>query len=379
MHANPLNLSLFLACWVLFASPGAHSQCATDSLPSADELHITGMIHFNINVRDYKRSREFYRAAGFIDQIGPFPETNTIEVSRGVGLDQLYRLYAELMYLGKLPDEPMDLTVPTGRFVDLIDWLDPERLNPPYSAVNHMGLSYFTLTTTDIDDQIEALIVAGATMVVGPVADGNGDRLAMLRDPDGIFLKLLQPSTERDNTPSIENININVSDLECSQRFYEMLGLEAQSSPTMALKNAESVQTGFLQGLFGKAQSKSKHAVASDRLTAALGLGSGVVKRDLVMRHRTDGAQVQLSQWVKPEVIGTPYSGAATHIGINRINWASSDVESDVALLKSHGVEFLSPIAPCCDGKASTFGFIMFKDPDGIYNQIMGTIKPRED
>ena len=107
--------------------PSVDADCSLNDLPAADELHITGLIHFNINVRDYPRSRDFYRAAGFTDQIGPFPETNTIEVSNGVGIDKLYRMHAELIHLGNLPDGPMDLTVPTGRLIDLIDWKDPER------------------------------------------------------------------------------------------------------------------------------------------------------------------------------------------------------------------------------------------------------------
>ena len=288
-------------------------------------------------------------------------------------------MHAELIYLGTLPDGAVDLTVPTGRFVDLIDWIDPERLNPPYSAINHMGMSYFTLTTEDIAAQIDALVQAGATMVAGPVIDEGGDRSAMLRDPDGTFLKLLQPSVERDNTPSIENININVSNLECSQRFYEMLGLEAQHNPAKSIKNAQPAQVNFWQNWFGSKQSTHEQEIVNDPLAEALGLGSRIQKNIVVMRHRIDGAQIQLSEWVKPEPLGVPYSGAATHIGINRINWASSDLESDVALLKSRGVKFVSPIAPCCEGKASTFGFIMFKDPDGVYNQMLGTIMPQQD
>lgn len=379
MNKSPFKLSVFICSLILFASPVTRAQCPNDDLPSADELHITGQIHFNINVRDYQRSREFYRVAGFLDQVGPFPETNSIEVSKGVGLDKLYRMHAALIYLGTLPDGAVDLTVPTGRFVDLIDWIDPERLNPPYSAINHMGMSYFTLTTEDIAAQIDALVQAGATMVAGPVIDEGGDRSAMLRDPDGTFLKLLQPSVERDNTPSIENININVSNLECSQRFYEMLGLEAQHNPAKSIKNAQPAQVNFWQNWFGSKQSTHEQEIVNDPLAEALGLGSRIQKNIVVMRHRIDGAQIQLSEWVKPEPLGMPYSGAATHIGINRINWASSDLESDVALLKSRGVKFVSPIAPCCEGKASTFGFIMFKDPDGVYNQMLGTIMPQQD
>jgi catechol 2,3-dioxygenase-like lactoylglutathione lyase family enzyme len=94
------------------------------------------------------------------------------------------------------------------------------------------------------------------------------------------------------------------------------------------------------------------------------------------MSHRIDGAKIKLNQWIKPASMGVPYPAPLTHLGLHRINWASTDVEADMALLKSHGIKFLSPIAPCCEGAASTFGFAIFEDPDGIYNQIMGTIKP---
>ena len=350
---------------LLFMTPGAvQSACSADDLPNADQLHITGLIHFNINVRDYPRSREFYRTAGFIDQIGPFPETNTLAVSNGVGIDKLYRMYAELIHLGKIPEGPIDLTVPTGRMIDIIDWIDPERLDPPYSTINHMGISYFSLKTQDMEDQLNRLTQAGATMVAGPVTNSSGDLVAMVRDPDGTFVKFRQPSKDSPISAeeSIDYLNINVSDLDCSRQFYKMLGLETREANTST-------------GLAGQSQGDITMAV-KDPLAQLLGLGSTVVRRTENMYHRVDGAQIKLNQWIKPAAIGVPYPAPLTHLGIQRINWASSDVEADVALLKRHGIKFLSPIAPCCEGAASTFGFIIFEDPDGIYNQIMGTIKP---
>ena len=350
---------------LLFMTSGvAHSACSADDLPTADQLHITGLIHFNINVRDFPRSREFYRAAGFIDQIGPFPETNTLAVSNGVGIDKLYRMHAELIHLGKIPDGPIDLTVPTGRMIDIIDWKDPERLDPPYAAINHMGMSYFSLKTQDIEDQLNRLTQAGATMLAGPVADSSGDLVAMVRDPDGTFVKFRQPSKGIPSVAkeSIDYLNINVSDLDCSRQFYKMLGLETQEANSST-------------GLTGQSQSDMTMAV-KDPLGELLGLGSTVVRRTENMYHRVDGAQIKLNQWIKPAAIGVPYPAPLTHLGIQRINWASSDVDADVALLKRHGIKFLSPITPCCEGEASTFGFTIFEDPDGIYNQIMGTIKP---
>ena len=350
---------------LLFMTSGvAQSACSADDLPTADQLHITGLIHFNINVQDYPRSREFYRAAGFIDQIGPFPETNTLAVSNGVGIDKLYRMRAELIHLGKIPDGPIDLTAPTGRMIDIIDWIDPERLDPPYASINHMGMSYFSLKIQDMEDQLNRLTQAGATMLAGPVTDSSGDLVAMVRDPDGTFVKFRQPSKDSPISAeeSIDYLNINVSDLDCSRQFYKMLGLETREANTST-------------GLAGQSQGDITMAV-KDPLAQLLGLGSTVVRRTENMYHRVDGAQIKLNQWIKPAAIGVPYPAPLTHLGIQRINWASSDVEADVALLKRHGIKFLSPIAPCCEGAASTFGFIIFEDPDGIYNQIMGTIKP---
>ena len=128
-----------------------------------------------------------------------------------MGIDKLYRMHAELIHLGNLPDGPMDLTVPTGRLIDLIDWKDPERLEPPYSVINHLGITYFSLMTEDIDDHLNRLVQAGATMVAGPVNEASGDRVAIVRDPDGTFMKLRQPldSMVQGAADKIDYLNIN--------------------------------------------------------------------------------------------------------------------------------------------------------------------------
>jgi len=352
-QSKPLIVTLAV---LLLMIPGvAQSECNSHNLPTADQLHITGLIHFNLNVRDYPRSREFYRAAGFTDQIGPFPETNTLAVSNGVGIDKLYLMYAELIHLGKLPKGSVDLTVPTGRMIDIIQWKDPERLEPPYAAINHMGISYFSLKTQDLDAHLIRLTEAGATMIAGPVSEASGDSVAMVRDPDGTFVKFRQPFKKEAATAerSVDYLNINVSDVACSKRFYAMLGFQAQGAPVGDATGA-----------------------VDDPLAEALGLGSEIVRITESMVHRVDGAKIKLNQWIKPASMGIPYPAPVTHLGLHRINWASTDVEADMALLKRHGIKFLSPITPCCEGAASTFGFVIFEDPDGIYNQIMGTIKP---
>ena len=48
--------------------------------------NIIGRIHLNVNTNDYEASRTFYRALGFAQTIGPFPETNTLEMAHSMGM-----------------------------------------------------------------------------------------------------------------------------------------------------------------------------------------------------------------------------------------------------------------------------------------------------
>jgi catechol 2,3-dioxygenase-like lactoylglutathione lyase family enzyme len=326
------------------------ANCPTSSFPTNDALHITGRIHFAVNVEDFNTSREFYRIAGFTDQVGGFPETNTLEVSQGVGLDVPYRVKVELIYLGKLPEEPIDLTVPTGRFIDLVEWMEPARLESPYAEINHLGITYFSLDTTDLSTLIKDLESAGGSIVSGPLNNSSGDQLAMIRDPDGVFVRLQQSSSK--NT-EIDYLNINVSDLECSKSFYNMLGLELQP------EELDSSDTDLYHKTLG------------------LDDDTNIERKEAMLTHRVDKTKIKLNQWIVPTAPGAPYLPPINHLGIQRLNWASTNLEADVAVLKSHGIKFLSKITPCCEGDASTFGFILFEDPDGIYNQLMGPLTPK--
>ena len=51
--------------------------------------------------------------------------------------------------------------------------------------------------------------------------------------------------------------------------------------------------------------------------------------------------------------------------------FSTSDIESDVALLQSQGVEMISPITPCCSGEDSWGGIVAFYDPDGVIMELV--------
>jgi catechol 2,3-dioxygenase-like lactoylglutathione lyase family enzyme len=60
-------------------------------------MHITGMVHININCSDYQRSKAFYEMLGF-EVYWPVPETNTEDVANAVGMPE-YQVEGALMAL----------------------------------------------------------------------------------------------------------------------------------------------------------------------------------------------------------------------------------------------------------------------------------------
>ena len=119
---------------------GAHADDAHQRTDRGDHaLNLTGRIHLNVNTNDYKASRAFYRALGFAQAIGPFPETNTLEMAHSMGMAEPYRMYAEIIYLGEDVIDPTRLHEPTGRMIDLIQWYEPQNTAPAYGAMNRLG------------------------------------------------------------------------------------------------------------------------------------------------------------------------------------------------------------------------------------------------
>lgn len=65
------------------------------------------------------------------------------------------------------------------------------RLDHPSVAPSALHLAFLS---RDIEADSQRLVSAGATLVSGPETAGNGDGLAMLRDPWGVCLQLVKRS-----------------------------------------------------------------------------------------------------------------------------------------------------------------------------------------
>lgn len=319
------------------------------------DLSLSGRIHFNVNTNDYAATREFYRHLGFVRGLGPFPETNILPVSHGVGILKPYRMYAEIVCLGEPGNSFDNLLIPTGRFIDMIEWKDPRTEAPAYPNINHPGIARLTLASSDLDADVRNMKAHGAPFLSEPVRRADGARFAIMRDPSGIFVELreepgAQPvEYEGSHVTEVRQLTINVHDFERSRAFYRMLGFERGD----ALPETESAE-----------------------VARAMGLDAPYRVRAELMRHRGDGSRIELVEWLAPRDGAPPYPRPIIHPGMQRINYAVDDLVGDIAKLKAQGVRFLSDIAACCEGDQSRMGFIAFYDPDGNFIQMMGAIEP---
>lgn len=148
-------------------------------------MNISGMVHVNINCKDYERSRRFYEMLGF-RELWTVPETNSDEVAAAVGMPP-YRVRGAIMVL-EGAEPPVS--------IDLLEWQSPRDESAPYPNLYRPGIARLALATTDIDADYAFLVGQGITTLSPPatvsINANAGSRFFCFRDPDGTFLELVQ-------------------------------------------------------------------------------------------------------------------------------------------------------------------------------------------
>ncbi|HEX2593602.1 MAG TPA: VOC family protein [Rhizomicrobium sp.] len=150
------------------------------------KMHLTGLVHVNINVSNFERSQTFYEALGF-RLIWMVPPTNSPDVAAAVGMPP-YRVKGGLMALEGV--EPRVV-------IDLLEWSEPRDEAPPYPHLYHLGLARIALATSNMDADLALLATLGAELV-GPPARveingaATGPRFVCFKDPDGTILELVE-------------------------------------------------------------------------------------------------------------------------------------------------------------------------------------------
>lgn len=72
----------------------------------------------------------------------------------------------------------------------------PEAVNPPGGSRGGTGLRYWTLGTDDIEAAVATCEAAGAPVPLPIIPLGHGIRIAMVEDPEGNWVELLEQRTE---------------------------------------------------------------------------------------------------------------------------------------------------------------------------------------
>ena len=329
------------------------TACGGSSQPT-DKLNVEALIHFNTNVSDFEQSRAFYGALGF-ETLSGFPDTNTLAMAQAIGIDTPteydgsqgasaggYLLHGELIGVGGN----------AGGLIDLIEFTIPRNDEPPYPSMNHLGMVSAAMYTTNLDADYQHLSTQGVEFLSPPVIDAQGTKFAMFKDPDGTFYELVELADDsiddaqnpgKTHIYSLGYVTINVSNFERSAKWY---------------------------GLFGFELSHMLAEQENDQVGQALGFPGPVHRKAGVFKHPLDGSQLKIVEWIEPYLETNPYPVPINHFGIHRIAFTSTDIEADVALLKTHGVEFVSDITPCCSGEDSWGGIVAFYDPDGTIVEL---------
>lgn len=335
------------------ACTGSEAQVAQQDRPAQTaDIGLTGRIHFNTQTADFERARAFYRMLGFTAGVGGFPKTNTHEMARSLGMNDLCTYEIEEIEVISIPDG----WGPTS--IDLIQFAVPFSPEPPYASPTHLGMAYAALLTTDLETDVAHLRSQGVELLSEPYGV-PGNRFVFFTDPDGVFFKLEEtapPHADPDREMQIRAmpyVALNVSDFERSLAFYRRLGY-TEVRPLPSTGALEEARAYGLDAPF-------------ERRGAEIALPGG------------DQHRLQLVQWVDPYDDDPPYPPPINHIGIDRIALAVTDLDLAVSTLQAEGAEFLSEVAPCCsDTGTDETGIVNLLDPDGIFLELVGPIARRD-
>ena len=150
------------------------------------------------------------------------------------------------------------------------------------------------------------------------------------------------------NITGMVHININCSDYENSKAFYEMLGFEE-----------------YLQ----VPETNTKE------VAAAVGMDTYRVKGALLrLKNANSPLVLDLLEWKEPSDESSPYLNLYQP-GIARLALASNNIYEDYDFLIENGVEVLSRPVTVTLGESTISHFFCFKDPDGIYLELVEIVR----
>jgi catechol 2,3-dioxygenase-like lactoylglutathione lyase family enzyme len=134
-----------------------------------------------------------------------------------LGLDYQVRSVAQFVYDRRGPR--------VSPSIEIQGWIDPSPVGEPSLDATEIGVKALGWAVPSVDDAVARLSGIGCTVV----SDGSSeidDRQAVLRDPLGVTLELVEDAALAEDASQMHHLRITVTDLQKSIPFYEMLGFE---------------------------------------------------------------------------------------------------------------------------------------------------------
>ena len=251
--------------------------------------------HCNSNCSDLDVAVAFYEALGLRRVLRTVPSKN--QSGSAFGLDEV-AWDAWILH----SDDGLD-----GLSLDLLEWKTPLPTGTAPGLDGEPGYNRLMMTTPDLVATLERAVAAGGTLVGGPIdveAGPERPRLAMVLDPDGVPIQLL----EADKT-SIAQVVVNCADIDESIAYYrDVMGLNPIFDPT---------EMEWTKELFGGDTDK--------RVRGAILADAGSV------------FTVALVQWLDPAPKTAVRVRGANELGLFRMAWSTTDCAADEAVVRAAG------------------------------------------
>ena len=215
--------------------------CSVISLHAATDV-VIGSGSFSPIVKDLDKSLDFYSDLLGVNAPGTAP--------RPFGTDS-----ALLNFLGKPADEVrfQSLRIPGSTLsVEIVDFKDADR-KPLQPRLQDPGAVRLILLVRDIDTLLAHLKQKGVPVVTARgtpvnITQSSGKaRAAIVKDPDGFFIELMQPETlPETNAPTASNVigarfGLTVSDTDQTMRVYrDLLGFQPQIDASFTTDKASN-------------------------------------------------------------------------------------------------------------------------------------------
>jgi len=251
--------------------------------------------HVNSNCLDLDPAVVFYEALGLHRVVRTVPSKN--QSGAAFGLDEVswdaWVLQSEDGF--------------EGVSLDLLEWTTPLPTGTPPALDGEPGFNRLVFVVSDLDATITVATKAGGTVVGGPleIESGGGPvRVAMLLDPDGVPVQLVQGNSNR-----IAHVVVNCVDIDESLAYYrDVMGLSPMGEVDLIT---------WPGALFGhEAEITVKGVGLSD---------AGSV------------FTVALVQWLNPAPATAVRVRRANELGLFRMAWSTDDCVADEAVVISAG------------------------------------------